>query len=200
MTEIQQNRWDQLIRRVANIVGGGSQVNDTLNELFPVLDVENMPAELLYLAGTKIAMGSQRDLASVGDLHLHQLFNPIDSGHILTLTDVIFSSGVAQRIRWALQSTAVSSSSTNQAIRDSRVSVIERAIGSIRGVTQVGGIPAFGEVEIGVEIPFQLSVGNAVAVLLPGTGFTIATTTANNELISSWFWRERLAQPAELNF
>jgi len=175
-------------------------VNDALGELFPTLDVENMPAELLYLSGTKIAIGAERDVASAGNVHLHQVFNPADSGHVLTLTDVIFSSDTAQRIRMALQTFAFTNTTANQAIRDSRVSVIELPVGQIRSVTQAAGIPAFGEVEIAANLPFHLTVGNAIAVLLPGTGFSIATTTVNTEFITSWWWRERATQAAEVNF
>ncbi len=45
--ELQQNRYDQLIRRVGGIIGPGSKVVEALGELFPVIDVENVPGELL---------------------------------------------------------------------------------------------------------------------------------------------------------
>jgi len=200
MAEIQQNRWDQLVRRAANIVSPGSMVNDALAELFPMIDVENMPGELLYLSGTRICLGAERDVASAGNNHLHQVFNPADSGQIITVTDVIFSSDTAQRIRFALQTFAFASLTSNQAVRDSRTGVIERPVGEIRSVTQAAGIPAFGEVQVAANLPFHLTVQNDIAVLLPGTGLSVATTTLNTEFITSWFWRERQTQAAETNF
>jgi len=57
VTELQQNRYDQLLRRVGDLKGPGSKVNDVLQELFPTIDVENVPGELLFLMGTHIGLG-----------------------------------------------------------------------------------------------------------------------------------------------
>ena len=57
MTEIQQGRYDALVRRVADLKGPGSKVNDMLEELFPVFDVEKLPSELYRLANIDLCFG-----------------------------------------------------------------------------------------------------------------------------------------------
>jgi len=198
--DLQQTRYDNLLRRVGGLIGPGSKVSEVLGELFPVIDVERVPGELLYLFGTKIAMGSVRLAATPGQQDHMQLFNPVDSSVLITLTEVVFSVSIAQRVRWQLQSTALALFTANQAVRDSRKSVIEQPVGQIRHNQPAGGLATFGEAELAAATAFRLNPANSLAVLLPGTGFTIATTTANSDMLSSWFWRERPAEQSELNF
>ena len=39
MSQLQQSRYDQLLRRVGDLKGPGSKVNDVLHELFPMFDL-----------------------------------------------------------------------------------------------------------------------------------------------------------------
>ena len=86
MTELQQNRYDRLLRRVGGLIGAKSMVNDALGELFPMLEVENVPGELLALLGTQLGWCSASLGPSVGNFNHHQLFNPADSGVVITVT------------------------------------------------------------------------------------------------------------------
>jgi len=99
--EIQQTRYDRLIRRVAGIIGPGSKVSEVLTELFPVLDVESVPSELLILAGTNTCFGGGQFQAMAGQSPKMGLFNPADSNTILVLTHVYVSTDTGnQNIRW----------------------------------------------------------------------------------------------------
>jgi len=199
VTEIQQNRWDQLVRRVANIVAPGSMVSDSLNELFPTLNVETLVAELQLLKGTRIAFGSLNHPASAGDLNHVQVFNPVDSGMIVTVDMVNIRASAVQEIRYAIVSTALADSTGNPTIRDTRVPAFLPSA-ELRSVQQVGGIPLQGSYLVGANITRTLKNDFGLFVLSPGFGIQFATTLANTASIFSFFWRERTAEPAELNF
>ena len=78
MFEVQQNRWDQLIRRVSGSIGPGSRVSETLSELLPVMDVERVPGELLRLMGTDVAMASETMMEKGPGIGLYQGSDAMD--------------------------------------------------------------------------------------------------------------------------
>jgi len=201
MTEIQQNRWDQLVRRVANIVGGGSQVNDTLNELFPTIDVENVPGELLALGGISIGWCNSLLQPSVGDTNHHQLYNPADSSNLLAVTSIHLSTNTVGYMRIAHGTLAIGTSVGNIVKRDTRIGVAERPVAQNRTVQQVGGGSLVG-LALRMEVSVQQVVQdpNAVVILFPGSGCTVATEATNIQSRVSWMWRERAFEPAEVNF
>jgi len=99
--EVQQTRWDRIIRRVSGSIGPGSRVSETLSELFPVLDVERVPGELLLLGGTAICVGANDNSGAAGQVARHQIFNPVGSGVIATVSKLIVASTVTQHFRAA---------------------------------------------------------------------------------------------------
>jgi len=200
MTEIQQNRWDQLVRRVAGVVAGGSQVNDTLNELFPTIDVETLNAELGLLSGWRLAFGSTVQTQLAANLNHSQIFNPVGSGQIVVLERVDLFSATAQRIEFVLALTGLASFTSNPNLRDSRVGITTGPIAQLREVQQVGGLPQVGIATIEAGVTFTINEKLGLFVLAPGTGVTFATTIVNSSFNISYLWRERVAQPAELNF
>ena len=200
MTEIQQNRWDQLVRRVSNIVGGGSQVNDTLNELFPTIDVENVPGELLFLSGTKVAIGSSTLQASVGDTNHHQLFNPVDSQVLALVTNVWMLSTSNQSFRMGLGTAAITTNLGGAVLRDTRTGITVTPTLQNRTVQQAGGIAATSEFRSLASVQIQVNDPNGVFILFPGTGVTVATVGTNIVSTVNYFWRERVFEPAEVNF
>jgi len=200
VTEIQQNRWDQLVRRAANIVGGGSQVNDTLNELFPVIDIERVPGELLFLSGTKMAVcGSQLNQSALNTNH-HQLFNPAGSGIVATVSSIFLNSGTTQSIRAAFVTTAITTLVGNELVRDTRLGVVNSPVLQNRTVQQVAGVALIYQWRVLADTTLKISDDNGVCVLFPGTGLTVATTIINTVSTVNFLWRERVFEPAEINF
>lgn len=200
MTEIQQNRYDQLVRRVNNIVSPGSMVNDSLNELFPTIDVETLNAELSYLSGWRLAFGSTNQPALAANNNLTQLFNPVGSGMIVVLERIDVQDGTAQIIRYGLSTTALTNLTANEALRDTRTGILPIPVAQCRDVQQVGSIAQFGMFFLRASINFSMADKRGLFVLSPGTGVTFATTVVNNALLFSYQWRERVAEPSELNF
>ena len=200
MTEIQQNRWDRLVRRAANVVGGGSQVNDTLNELFPVLDVENVPGELLALMQTDLGFCSAALAGVAAQRNHHQLFNPVGSNALIVVTTVTFqSTGTAVvMFRFSNFIGALGTLAGNERRRDTRAGTLASIVAQQRTATDItnGGLD-YRVQGIGSGST-TLTDPNGIAVLFPGTGLTISAEETNTGTTVSFMWRERVFEPAEL--
>jgi len=198
VTEIQQNRWDQLIRRVAGIVGGGSQVNDTLNELFPVIDVENVPGELLALQPTDLGFVSGALPAVATFFNHHQIFNPVGSNALIVITKVNIFTTTSQNIRFSNFIGAQATLAGNERRRDTRSGVLASILAQHRTGQSIisGGIDY--RMRAVADVNLNLEAENGVSIIFPGTGFTVTTDAANTNSTVAFMWRERVFQPSEL--
>ena len=200
VTELQQNRYDKLLRRVGGLIGAKSMVNDALGELFPTLDVENVPGELLRLQGTFLGMCRSLNQPVIGDTNHHQLFNPADSQNLVVVTSVYPQSNTAQYMRAAVVNAALTNDVGNVVRRDTRDGVTARLVAENRAVQQPGGIASHLAWRVLANEQYQLTDPNGLWILFPGTGITIATESTNVQSSVSWFWRERPFQPSEDQF
>jgi len=198
--DLQQNRYDQLLRRVGGLIGPGSKVSEVLGELFPVIGVEQLPLELLFLSGTKLGQGASLQNAVAANNNHSQIFNPAGSGQLLVPTLIHISTNSIQTIEYATTETALATDVGNVIPRDTRVGVVAPVSGQIRTVTQAGGLPSFALLRVQADITFTLHDETGLFVLAPGTGLTFATSTVNTVLRMNYLWRERPALQSELNF
>lgn len=201
MSEIQQTRYDHLLRRVAGLIGPGSKVGDAITELLPTIDVENVPGELLALMGTRVALGHTTETGVAAVNQRSQLFNPEGSSTIITLTTLFVETANVQRIQFGLVDTALTTLSNVRAFRDSRLPLGPVTVGQIRTDTDAAIEPvgSFGFVAA-VNESIAISDPNGVAVLSPGFGLQVTTATVNTNLIVGYLWRERPAEQSELSF
>jgi len=199
MTEIQQNRWDQLVRRAANIVGGGSQVSDTLNELFPVIDVERVPGELLLLAGTRISFGGGVTVGAATTAGRAQLFNPVNSNVLATITGMLISTSADTIIRFGVNNTALSGGIGTETLRDLRNLQPNSPTCQIRTQITVALADATGQTRVLASDPLQLEDPNGLFVLSPATGIEVGPSSFNIGMNFTFFWRERAAEASELS-
>jgi len=198
--DLQTPRYDQIMRRVGGVIGPGSKVSEVLSELFPVFDVENMPAELLILGGWRLGFGSElMDATAANNGHI-QLFNPVGSGKLTVLTQVMFSGNFSQEYRFDITATALTNATGNERVRDTRQSIIERPVAQVRNVFSTFTAGNSGRITALANITERLMDVNEVVVLGPGTGFTISTSVVNTDIRTSFFWRERIALQSELLF
>jgi len=199
--EIQQNRYDQLLRRVTGSIGPGSRVSESITELFPMIDVENIPPELLVLAGWDAAFRGTAITAGPGDENASQLFNPVGSGKLIVLTKVYIRASNLTRLNFAMTHTPLASSNGFGGHRDNRAGdiVSSAAVGNTRIETGLV-INAGGAIDISTQATEILEDVNGIAILSPGDGWTIGALTPAITLIVSYFWRERTAESSELNF
>ena len=200
MANINQNRWDQLVRRVAGLIGPGSKVNNTIGDLFPMLDVENLPGELYLLSGTRLGFGGAAQVGSAGESARVQLFNPADSGMLVTITGVMaaLSSGTGE-VAWVLRNVA-ESTNTFATVRDTRLGIITRTTALVLAASDPVVLSGDGRIRLLVNTPLLLNDPNGVAVLAPGTGLTVFLPTVAQVLFCNFWWRERAAEQAELQF
>lgn len=198
--ELQQTRYDQLVRRVGGIIGPGSKVAEALPELFPMVDVERVPGELLMLGGTRVAMGSIEISAGPAVFATIQLFNPANSGFLVTCSHLIVSSGSGTQVRWNLETTPLTDLSTNRAFRDGRLTGVPRPVAEIRSVETAAAVTRSGQMRMLANTPYTIVDPNAVAILAPGTGLTIQDISLNQIIAVTFFWRERVALESELSF
>jgi len=175
-------------------------VNDALTELFPMLDVENLNAELGLLSSWRLGFSSTSQLALAANLNHSQIFNPANSGVIVVLERVDLLSGITQEIRYALATAGLTSTFANRALRDTREGILTAPLAQIREVQQSGGIPLFGFTHVLSNNTFTLEEKKGLFILGPGTGLTFATTTVNTNFKVNYLWRERVAEASELQF
>jgi len=198
VTELQQNRYDQLLRRVGDLKGPGSKVNDVLQELFPTIDVENVPGELLFLLGTRIGWGAAAKAPTAGKKAAIQLFNPEGSGQLVTVSTVLISGATLGDYTWGTSSSGLGTNTGIPRLRDLRLGSNEQGVSQLRtSADQVA--QNLGRFRSNGGLLNTLTDGNSFCVLSPGTGITIVGDT--DVVISvSFFYRERIAEPSELAF
>jgi len=196
--EIQQTRYDRLLRRVTGIIGPGSKVSEVLTELFPVLDVESMPSELLILAGTNTCFGGGQILSKVGNSPKMGLFNPAASNTIITLTDVYVSSNVNNaNVRWGRNVNELSPIST-QLFTDTRNPLAQLPVGRVGSAEEVAQANATGQARVSANDPLHIEGKNDLLILRPGIGFEIGLVSTAALILVTFYWRERPMETAEL--
>jgi len=197
--ELQTARYDNLLRRSGGLLGPGSKVTETLSELFPVFETENLPAELLFLGGWIAGMGTSIQSATAGQSSRAQVFNPTGSGKIAVLTDIYISgAGAGFFVDWQINETIFPTVFTG-ITRDTHAGF---AVGTalVTGTLATGNTPAAGRLLVPDTDTFHFHVDNGVAVLAPGSGLELGTQADNLLLNVTFFWRERVALDSELNF
>jgi len=199
VAELQQNRYDQLIRRVGGIIGVGSMVSEAIGELFPMIDVERVPGELLALMGTGLAWGRTITAAAPAENSRSQLFNPPNSGKIIAVTDLYVRSSADDVLEVGLLGSSIGAASAVPRYRDSRFGTTLLPVGELRTDTNVGATPATFRFRAITTESIPLSPHNTVMVLTPGFGIVVSSGTVNLQLEISYAWRERAAEPSELN-
>lgn len=198
-SEIQQNRYDRLMRRVAGIIGPGSKVSEVLTELFPMIDVEGDRGELQILCGTTLGMGSHAITAAGGETPKIQLFNPVGSGKLVTVTSVFISLGVIGIVRLARGTATLTSGIGTQLARDTRQIVTNLPTAQMFAESSVPLVDANMQMRVLLNTTLIVTDDNGVMILAPGSGISVGTTAAAGSLNVTFLWRERTAEPSELN-
>ena len=198
MTELQQNRYDQLLRRVGDLKGAGSKVNDVLQELFPTIDVENVPGELLFLMGTRIGWAGTAKSPTAGKKAGIQLFNPAESGMLITISSLHYGSSNVSTYTIGIGTTALATNTGLARFRDSRVGTGPSGVSQLRTSPDEVGISNVIVRLLGNALGLMTD-GNSLCVLGPGTGISV-TGSVDVNFNCNFFYRERVAEPSELSF
>jgi len=199
MGRIQQSRYDHLLRRTTAQYGGGSKVGEALEDLFPVIEVENTTSELLRTTGWKLGAGQISITPAIGTRAAIQLFNPVGSGHLVVLTGIIFSSATSTEVRGGPSFAALTDTSTPGQQRDTRNGVLTRTVALIQEEDD-GLVSNLINIRTASQVTQTISDPNDIAVLTPGTGWRMTTLGIDILLRMAFFYRERVGQPEEFNF
>ena len=197
--EIQQTRYDRLLRRVGGMIGPGSKVGTVVSELFPMIDVENVPGELLALMGTRLGFGGASITAGAGNRGKLQLFNPAGSGKLVTLTTVVLSSNTTQTFRFDTEDAIRGAAVGTAGFRDTRAPAAEVTSAVINFQDDATTIPSAARLAMIADTPFLFTDPNGIVILQPGTGWTVSTETLATSVQATFLWRERVAEQAELS-
>jgi len=198
VTELNQNRYDQLLRRVGDLKGPGSKVNDVLQELFPTLDVENVPGELLALMGTRIGWAGTSKNPTAGKKPAIQLFNPVNSGMVVVVSTVLVGSDAINFMTWGLTPLALATNTGIPRFRDSRLGSGPAGVAELRTSPDAVGLVG-GNLRHLANVMFTITDLNSVAVLGPGVGLQFGGST-DIDITVSFNYRERALEPSELSF
>lgn len=197
--EIQQTRYDRIMRRVTGIIGPGSKVAEVITELFPMLDVERVPGELLILGGTDLGVGQLSLDGGPGNFSVLEIRNPLDSGKLLTVTSVLVSSTSAIAAVAGAQAVAIGVRSFNELFRDLRRGDVTRPVGQTRLLATPALPPFDWQWSLLADTTFVLRDENAVAVLPPGFSFFVSAAQQDILLKATFLWRERPVEQSELS-
>jgi len=195
--EVQQTRWDRIIRRVSGSIGPGSRVSETLSELFPVIDVENVPGELLILGGTRTCTGGGT-VALAANVPKSMLFNPIDSGIIATITRVRAATLTNDTFRWGFTNVQFLPVVGTQIYTDTRDFAT-----AVCQISQLGSLvlaSASSQIRAAANVGIDLRNSDGLGVLAPGQGMEMGATVLGGTLYFTYYWRERPALESELQF
>jgi len=198
--EVQQTRWDRIVRRVSGSIGPGSRVSETLSELFPVLDVERVPPELLILGGTHMAQGRTDEVGIAANVQQAMLRNPGQSGTIITLTRITVQSSTPQDI--FLGPTLNTFANANPvAFVDTRIfGAGNNPVGQVLDGIALVSAPDFYRMRSGAASAYEVYEPQAaIAVLGPGTAYAVSGSSLNTQMSVTFDWRERPAEESELS-
>jgi len=198
-SELQTDRYSQMVRRVGAMIGPGGRVVEVLTELFPVIELEGTTPEILALGGWRTAWQSTERPAAPGMVSRSQLFNPADSGIIAAVTQVWWRSAIAGAIQMAIENAQIGGTPVRGLFRDARFGGNRETSLTVEAVDAgaVGGGFFFRDPG---AVNTQMRDDNGIVVLLPGSGLSVGAGAQNSQLTVNYFWRERSAEQSEINF
>ena len=183
-----------------NLVGEGAIVTGVLPDVFPVVDVENLATDNWALSGWRTAMGGGSVGAAAGQRPHVQILNPGGSGNIAVVEMVMVSTNSSDLLEFNIHDAVLTTPATSPRWRDRRFPTLNFPVTQVRQQSIVGTpivSPMAQNVLSGQPWIWQPPQG--ILVLAPGTGFAISRLTVATALRAVFFWRERPADPAELN-
>lgn len=137
-------------------------------------------------------------IGDVGEFAAIQLFNPLGSGLLLTITRFNLSSSASTSWAWGIATSALPVITEVARFRDTRAPFSATPAGQIRTDSIAVQSPVTFRARVNAGIKFTVDDEKGLFVLGPGFGFTVVngSTATLNE--TSFYWRERVAEPSEL--
>jgi len=199
MGRLQTARLENFIRRWGSIKGPGSVLSETLGDVFPGLDLENLTPESQLTAGWHLFHGVATVAGVAAQATGVQIVQPAARENLLVLDKIVINSETAQNVTIGTN-VGIFSTVTNTNRRDTRNPAVANANAIITGNANAGTAGTGGILAVGTGVDREFEVPNSLAVLGPGGTFSVISATVNLNLTVTFFGRERLAEPSELSF
>lgn len=197
--DLQQARYDQLLRRVGGLYGGGSKVVEVLPELFPVIEVENTTPELLLLNGWRLAWQNIEETSPLAETAAVSITNPVGSGILAAVEELDLRTSFDDNIQILVTNTLDTSPEIRGLFRDARLGGNRNTACELRNFSNVPTGAGL-RIRLVADEVMHLAPRNGICVLSPGTALQIGTTGTQLQLAVNCYWRERVAQSSELLF
>ena len=199
MGRIQTGRLENLIRRWASIKGSGSVLSETLGDVFPVLDLENLTPENQLPAGWHLFSGFATVIGIAAQLTGLQLGQLAGRDSLVVVDKIIINSELAQDITYGLN-LALFGAVTSSHNKDSRDSQAVNATAQLRANANVVGSGNAGIIAVAAGVDREFEVPHSLAVLGPDAALSVVSSTVDSDLTVTFIGRQRQAEPSELNF
>jgi len=199
MGRLQTARLENFIRRWGSIKGEGSVLSETLGDVFPTLDLENLTPEAQLPAGWSLVHRFATTTGVAAQLSGVSVINPLGSGQIGVIYQALIVSEKTQNLTYGVGLPLFTSISSfeNQDTRQANIFNPNLRMG---GNANVGAAETGGLFRVTGNASFILTAPIALAVLAPGGQFSIVSATVDSNLTVSFWGRVRLAEPSELSF
>ena len=200
MGRVQTGVFDNLIRRLFSIKGGGSELSETLGDVFPTLDLENLPMELLLLRGWHSFTGFLAVAGVAAQATGLQLINiAVPGNSIVVLDKVIIRAEITNNLSFGVNLAPFTTTINTQNI-DTRNPQQFNAIARIGSSQDALAAATSGSIRPVAAIDMILEAPSGLAVLAPGSAFSLISGVDNSDLTVTFFGRERQVEPSELSF
>ena len=199
MGRLQTARLENFIRRWGSIKGGGSILSETLGDVFPILDLENLTPENHLTAGWNLFCGQATVVGVAAQLAGLQLTQPAGRTSLVVVDKIIVNAELAQDITFGVNLTP-RASIINTNNKDTRNAQAFNANAIITGNANMGVAALGGIIAVAAATDRELEAPNGLGVLGPGGSFSVVCATVNSDLTVTFFGRERQAEPSELSF
>jgi len=205
VSQLQVPRLTNLIRKLF-VLRGAPPATELLDEVTPVVVVEDARPEHEFLRGSRLGLGSVIQTGTAVLRSALQLFNPVGSSHLVVVTRLTASMSDGSALNVAIHDTPLVNPSSAAGIRDTR---LRQGILLNQGMTaQING-----ELLVASLAGQSLALANRQGsvsglafydedlnlVLAPGTGVTVLQAAAAVQTLSvAWSWVERAVERGEL--
>lgn len=199
------NDWgiNQFLQRRLNITDAPAPASTLAPEVMPVVQVMPPSQEDAFLRGERLCAAATAVGALAANYSVVTLFNPVGSGILVLVDDVILNSGSTTfSMLCYLERVQLPTFATQgSGVRDSRWGLATNRSAAVFAAGQTATAPniawiyfARPQVVAGLA-PSRYNLG---CVLTPGTMLLLFPEIVNASQNSTIFWRERPAQPSEL--
>jgi hypothetical protein len=198
--EILVGRYNRGLQKLCAIKGS-PPVRQLSGEVGATIEIENCPIELRYLFTVDSFMTSVTQVGVAGQFSTIKLRNPVNSNIIAIFEKISVISTLADSPQVGMGTNQVDGAtvvpiigSNNLDARSGRVSSL---IFSTSGAAAPPGQQLIATVGSGATVQDVIASSNQEIILSPGRSIQVQAQVANQQLIVTYKWRERLLEESE---